>query len=378
MPLLPPLRDPFFIYRHRQLIHTFRAVLALAIIFGLLALFQLPHGSWALVSALMVMGGLPHVGGVLDKGLQRLAGTILGGLLGIALLLLPLPSAIFANGLTLAAIGVATYATFTSRYGYSALMFGITLLMVVGDGDPEISTALWRAANVVIGTSIAILVTLLVLPQKATDVLRFLLADNLDKLARLYHSHTASKRLDLELGAKLMKTATAQLVKQRGLIDGVHQEGRIKRGALNDILSLERRMMSTVELLLETHWDTRDGHDLIEGLEGLREEQHRLARALGTLAFQIRTGQLIDVKVAPFSLQRYAGRALGASTENGRQLFSPSGYLWLNRELARQTSALAANLGNIQRLPSQRLQRRANHDYMIHDKQRIPHETSGV
>ncbi|WP_106478333.1 FUSC family protein [Phytohalomonas tamaricis] len=365
------LRDPFFNYRHRQHLHTLRSTIALATTFLLIHAFDIPHGSWALVSTLMVMGNLPHVGGVLDKGGQRLLGTLLGAIWGLFLLLIPEPPPGTLAVLTLLSIAIATHATFTSRYGYSALMFGITLLMVVGDGNHDMTVALWRAFNVLVGTSIGILATLLILPQKATDLWRFLLADNLDKLARLYHAHTSSQRFEELDTQELLKKTTAQLVKQRNLVDSVHQEGRIRRGSLEDILSLERRMISTIELLLETHWATRDGHDVIEKLEGLREEQHRLARDLGTLAFQIRTGQLIELNVGLFDLQKHAHAAFEVRSKKGRALFSPSGYLWLNRELARQASALVANLANLQRLPSQRLRRRADHQHLISDAKRL-------
>ncbi|MGB2149043.1 MAG: hypothetical protein ACPHX6_05720, partial [Cobetia amphilecti] len=135
-------------------------------------------------------------------------------------------------------------------------------------------------------------------------------------------------------------------------------------------LSFERRMISTIELLQETHWNTREGHEFIEGLDGLRDAQHRLARALGTLAFQVRTGQSIELTVTPFDLQRYAD-VRNVESRNGRALFSPAGYLWLNRELARLTEALGERLALLERLPSQRLQRRLPGHGLISDARRL-------
>lgn len=369
---LPRLRDPYFNYFHRHRLHVLRTSLALAITYTLIQSLALPHGSWALVSSLMVMGNLPHIGGVLDKGLQRLLGTVLGACWGVLLILIPSPPPGVVPLWTLISIGVATHATFATRYGYSALMFGISLLLVVGSGDNDLSVALWRAANVLLGTLIGIGVTLLVLPQKATDTFRFLLADNLDKLARLYHAHTSSASAENDLDTReLLKATTAQLVKQRSLVDAIHRERRLRRDALEDILSLQRRMLSTVELLLETHWTTREGHDRIDAMDGLRDEQHRLARGLGTLAFQVRTGQAIQVSVTRFDPQRYADQATTARGADGRMLFSPSGYLWLNRELARLTREMSLRLARLRRLPSRRLRRRASHHTLISDARRL-------
>ncbi|MFC3282578.1 FUSC family protein [Litchfieldella rifensis] len=364
---LPRLRDPYFNYRHRQKLHVLRITLALAITFSITNLFAIPHSGWALVSTIMVMGNLPHIGGVLDKASQRLLGTFLGASWGILLILLPVPLPGFMPLATLAGIAVATYATFANRYGYSGLMFGISLLLVVGDGHQDLGVALWRSFDVILGTLVGITVTILVLPQKATDMLRFLLAENLDTLARLYHAHTTSTSgLDIDT-QELLKTASTLLVKQRGLVDAIHSERRLRRDELDDIISLQRRMLSTVELLLETHWTTRAGHDRIEAMEGLRDAQHRLARTLGTLAFQVRTGQTIEVQVTAFDLQRYADIAHNAKGENGRALFSPSGYLWLNRELARLSVALVERLGGLRRLPSKRLRRRAARHTLINE-----------
>ncbi|MEC9484178.1 MAG: FUSC family protein [Halomonas sp.] len=354
------LRDPYFTYRHRHHLHVVRTCFALSVTFALVHLIEIPHSSWALVSTLMVMGNLPHIGGVLDKGGQRLLGTLLGAIWGIFLILIPDPPAGLVPAWTLVGIAVATYATFATRYGYSALMFGISLLLVIGDGNHDLSIALWRAFNVLLGTSIGILVTLLLLPQKATDVLRFLLADNLDKFARLYHAHTTSASADTGIDPQnLLKTAATQLIKQRELVEAIHRERRLRRNELDDLLSLQRRMLSTLELLLETHWTTRAGHDRIDAMPGLREEQHHLARALGSLAFQVRTGQPIDIQVRRFDLQRYAELAMTARAEDGRVLFSPGGYLWLNRELAQLTHKLSLRLGSLRRLPSRRLRRSA-------------------
>lgn len=365
--ILPRLRDPYFNYQHRRKLHVLRIVMALCITFGIIEFFAVQHSGWALVSTIMVMGNLPHIGGVLDKGRQRLLGTLLGAGWGLLLILLPLPWPPLAPLAALAGIAVATWLTFSNRHGYSGLMFAISLLLVIGDGTRELDIALWRAFDVLLGTLVGITVTVLVLPQKATDMLRFMLADNLDRMGRLYHAHTsATAAPDIDT-REMLKATSSLLVKQRGLVDAIHREKRLSRQELDDLISLQRRMLSTVELLLETHWTSRDGHDRIDAMTGLREEQHTLARGIGTLAFQVRTGQPVNVTITPFELQRHAELAANSRSADGRVLFSPSGYLWLNRELARLTADLTRQLGGLERLPSRRLRRRAPHHGLTED-----------
>ncbi|MAY72408.1 FUSC family protein [Halomonas litopenaei] len=356
--LLGRLRDPFINHRHRRLFHVLRVSLALVVTFAIVQTFPFQHSGWALVSTVMVMGNLPHIGGVLDKGRQRLAGTLIGAALGLALIILPLPGWGVQLG-ALVGIAIATWVVFGGRQAYSGLMFAISLLLVIGDGSQQLSVALWRSADVLLGTLVGIGATLVFLPHKATDMLRFLLADCLDRMARLYHTHTSATSAPGIDTQALFKAASQLLVKQRGLTDAVHREGRLTRGEVDELISYQRRMLSTLELLLETHWTTRSGHEQIDAMAGLRDQQHALARDLGTLAFEVRTGRPVTLEVTPFALDDFADLASTARAEDGRMLFSPSGYLWLNRELARLTEATARRLGGLERLPSRRLRRRA-------------------
>ncbi|MDR5866087.1 FUSC family protein [Halomonas koreensis] len=374
---LAPLRDPYFTHRHRRLLHVLRVALALGITYAITEAFAIPHRGWALVSTVMVMGNLPHIGGVLDKGRQRLLGTLLGAAWGLALIAMPVAGHWLLPLGALAGIALATWITFGKRYGYGGLMFAISLLLVVGDGTQELGVALWRSLDVLLGTLIGIAVTVLVLPHKATDLLRFAMADNLDHMARLYHAHTsAGAGLDVDT-RELLKACSKLLVKQRGLVDAIHREHRLTRAEQDDLISLQRRMFSTIELLLETHWNTRAGHERIDAMHGLRDQQHTLARGIGTLAFQVRTGQPVDVELAPFDLQRHAALAGDAYAEDGRRLFSPSGYLWLNRELARLTGELIERLGGLERLPSRRLRRGASRNGLVDDRNPAPPHRRG-
>ncbi|MBN8414258.1 FUSC family protein [Halomonas denitrificans] len=356
--LLGRLRDPFINHRHRRLFHVLRVTLALMVTFTIVELLPLQHSGWALVSTVMVMGNLPHVGGVIDKGRQRLAGTLIGAALGLLLISLPIPPWAVQLG-SLAGIAVATWWVFGARQAYGGLMFAISLLLVIGDGTQQLDVALWRGLDVLVGTLVGIAATLVFLPHKATDLQRFLLADCLDQMARLYHAHTSSTAAPGIDTRELFKAASQLLIKQRGLTDAVHREGRLSRTDVDGLISYQRRMLSTLELLLETHWSTRQGHEQIDTMEGLRAQQHVLARDIGTLAFEIRTGRPIKANITPFSLEAFAAEASTARSDDGRMLFGPSGYLWLNRELARLSGSIAEQLGKLERLPSKRLRRRA-------------------
>lgn len=357
--MLSRLRDPYLSQRYPQIFYVLRVALALCLTYIITRWLAIPNSSWALVSTVMVMGNLPHIGGVLDKGRQRLLGTLIGALCGLTLVILPISVPGLLPLATLTGVALAIWFSYGKRYGYGALMFVITLLLVVGDGNQQLTTALWRSANVLLGTLIGILTTVLVMPQKSTDLMRFRLADNLDQMAQLYQAHASAAEAPDINAQEMFKECSDRLIKQRDLVEGVHRERRLTRGEAGDIISLQRRMVSTIELLLETRWDSRAGYAQIYAMRGLRHQQHTLAREIGTLAFQIRAGHPVSVDITPFALDQHADLAMTAQAQEGRQLFSPAGYLWLNRELARLSGELRDRLGGLERLPSRRLRRRA-------------------
>ena len=62
--LLRPLLDPYRRYRHAKLIHAVRVSIGLLATILLTTGINLPHGEWASVTMLIVIGGLQHHGNI--------------------------------------------------------------------------------------------------------------------------------------------------------------------------------------------------------------------------------------------------------------------------------------------------------------------------
>ena len=65
--LLRPLLDPYRRYRHAKLIHVVRVSIGLLATILLTTGINLPHGEWASVTMLIVIGGLQHHGNIGKK-----------------------------------------------------------------------------------------------------------------------------------------------------------------------------------------------------------------------------------------------------------------------------------------------------------------------
>ncbi len=127
-------------------------------------LMDVGHISWAAYAGYMVMRG--HVGDTISRGLLRLTGTVVGGMLALSLaptLLTSVPLAAFAMLL----MGlVSLYTTLTARRAYGWLFLGLTFQMVFLDKmeHPDIALSDFvesRILETVAGTAACMSVSLL-------------------------------------------------------------------------------------------------------------------------------------------------------------------------------------------------------------------------
>ncbi|WP_324732898.1 YccS family putative transporter [Pseudomonas paeninsulae] len=177
--------------------HALRLAIALAAGYGVLHWIHPTQGYWILLTTVFVCQ--PNYGATRRKLVQRIAGTVLGLVLGWALFDLfpnPLIQAFFA-----VAAGVAFFATRSNRYTLATA--AITLLVLfcfnqVGDGYGLI---LPRLFDTLIGSLIAGLAVFLILPDWQGRRLNRMLANTLScnstYLRQIIQQYVSGKRDDL-------------------------------------------------------------------------------------------------------------------------------------------------------------------------------------
>ncbi|ECE6362822.1 FUSC family protein, partial [Salmonella enterica subsp. salamae] len=125
--------SPFDIrlYRHYRIVHGIRIALAFILTFLLVRLFNIPEGTWPLITLVVIMGPISFWGNVVPRAFERIGGTILGAILGLVALRLEL----FSLPLMLLWCAAAMFLCGWLALGkkpYQALLIGITLAVVVG------------------------------------------------------------------------------------------------------------------------------------------------------------------------------------------------------------------------------------------------------
>ncbi len=177
--------------------HALRLSLALAAGYGVLHAIHPTQGYWILLTTVFVCQ--PSYGATRTKLVQRIAGTLLGLLLGWALFDL-FPGA-QAQSLIAVAAGVAFFATRTSRYTLATAAITLMVLFCfnqVGDGYGLI----WpRLIDTLLGSAIAALAVFLILPDWQGRRLHRVLAATLGTSARylrqIMTQYASGKRDDL-------------------------------------------------------------------------------------------------------------------------------------------------------------------------------------
>ena len=145
-----------------------RTGIAAAVATVLITIFQFPFGAWALVTILVMTQ--PNVGASASKGVMRVVGTVVGGLLGLVLLHLvqdPIPFL----GFFFAILFTATYLGSGTVLPYAFVMGGLTAVIVGTIGLVTVETAaadaFVRIGEVALGVAVAVFVSLAVWPTRA-------------------------------------------------------------------------------------------------------------------------------------------------------------------------------------------------------------------
>jgi uncharacterized membrane protein YccC len=272
--VLRPLLDPYRRYRHARYIHAGRIVVGLLVSILLTTGFHLPHGEWASVTMLIVIGGLQHHGNIGKKSVERAYGTLIGAALGLAVVAqesylgMPLLTYVVMSLIC----GFFAYHAI-GKGGYTALLSAITLFIVAGHGDNPITDGLWRTVDILIGIALALAFSF-ALPLYAVYSWRYNLASGLRDSGQ---SITADEHV------KLTARMGATLLQLRSLMPSVSKEVKISIVELDAIQRHYRMCLSILEILSNLRpADT--------GSTGVTAEQRRIRRMLIGMARALQTG----------------------------------------------------------------------------------------
>lgn len=346
-PLLRPLRrmvgaikhlaSPYQRYRHAQALHAIRVALAMLVTIMITSGLHIPHGDWASVSMLIVIGGIQHHGNIRKKATERALGTVIGAVTGLAFILV---HALFGvewvtYGLLALAAGICGYYAI-GRAGYVALLTAITMIIVAGHGDNSIETGMWRGFNVLVGIVVALAFSF-ALPLHATYSWRFGMALNLRRCASLVRRTLSDDPLSPEARNAMIGELNRRSISMRNLMPSVAKEMEIPMARLEEIQTLHRSILSTLEMMSATPLKQADAAAWQRTMTSFQNEGRYMSLVLLAMARALRAGDATQLKRATIPDTPPAAPAYlnAADVPVGLQ-----GPYWLSHQLASQIDRL--------------------------------------
>lgn len=336
--------SPFEIrlYRHYRVVHGVRIALAFILTFLLVRLFNVPEGTWPLITLVVVMGPISFWGNVVPRVLERIGGTVLGSALGLVALKLELMSLPLMLLWCAAAMFLCGWLTLGKR-PYQALLIGITLSVVVGAPAGDMHTALWRSGDVVIGSLLALLFTG-IWPQRAFIHWRIQMAGYVTELNRLYQTAFSPNLLERPRLDRRHQKILNDVVKMRGLIVPASKEIHIQKSVFEGIQTINRNLVCMLELQMNAWWASRSSHYVMLNAHTLRDMQHLTQQTLLTMAHALYEGNPQPIRANNEKLSDIAAelRQLVNDYKDANPAETPMhGYVWLSMEMARQLELLS-------------------------------------
>ncbi|MBV7491147.1 FUSC family protein [Pseudomonas sp. PDM30] len=288
--LLRPLLDPYRRYRHARVIHAVRVSLGLLATILLTTGIHLPHGEWASVTMLVVIGGLQHHGNIGKKAAERAIGTLIGA--GVGLVLVAQQAWLGMPWLTYFAMSVVcgffSYHAI-GKGGYTALLSAITVFIVAGHGDNPVTDGLWRGVDILIGIALALAFSF-ALPLYAVYSWRYNLADALRDCAKVYGRIIDGQAITADEHLKLMTRLNAAMVQLRSLMPSVSKEVKISMTELDALQRNLRMCVSTLEILGNTRPDANDLEAMSLMQTALKAEHRQIRVQLIGMARALKSG----------------------------------------------------------------------------------------
>ncbi|CAG9295730.1 FUSC family protein [Celerinatantimonas diazotrophica] len=330
------------LYRHYRVAHGVRIGLAFVITLMAIRISGIPEGSWPLITLVVLLGPMSFWGNVKQRSLHRILGTILGassGLIALYLELYSVPLMLIWCALVMFFSGYLAL----GKRPYMAMLIGITLAVVASAEPGDITTALWRAGDVILGAITALLLTS-IYPQRAFIHWRLQMSDALNSLGKIYGAYTSINLVERPHLANRLQIELNRVIKMRAFINAASRETHIKHAQFDRLQTVCRDLIGTFELLIESYWASRDGRFWMINAQLLRQTRRIIQQQLSNLSVFLINGSshtqpslTQELEELVTQLEQYT-----PDTQRYQQdaIFSIYGYIWLSRKMCEQIEEL--------------------------------------
>ncbi|MFZ4831702.1 FUSC family protein [Rouxiella sp. Mn2063] len=330
------------IYKNYRIAHGLRIALAFILTFLIVHWIHLPEATWPLITLVVVMGPISFWGNVVERVMERILGTIGGSISGLIALWIE----IYSVPLMLAWCGVVVFASGYLTLGkrpYAALLLGVTLAVVLGAGAGHFDVAMWRTADVIIGSLLSLLFAS-IYPQRAYIHWRMQMAAYLKSLNKLYSAWLSPNMIERPRLHLKLKQAMSQMIKMRALHAAASKESHVSREVFDAIQTLSRNLICTLELLADAYWSSRESHFIMLNAPALRHTQLLILNAMEELSEVLLNGSQgnemrISEQLNELALELKA--LMTTMQQESQNLEAPIyGYVWLSMQVADQLKSI--------------------------------------
>lgn len=247
--------------------HAIRVTAAVGVSFALATALQLPQGFWAVFTAVIVVQ--TSIGGTITATMDRLTGTVVGGLVGAVAAYL---KALFGLDAALVLCAVTAITAFAAAGRPKLKVAPITAVIVVIATPHDLGpwhAAFYRVAEILVGGLVGVAATLFIFPAPAHRLVVTRLSGAMNKLAYV-----------LELYAGILKGET-----HKEDVDEAHRELREEIGKIETAVTEAQRETDshlpgrhTPERAPRVLWRVRNDTVTVERALGTVQESPALNR----------------------------------------------------------------------------------------------------
>ena len=161
------------------------------------------------------------------------------------------------------------------------------------------------------------------------------------KLNDLYEAYFSPLVLERPSLDDKLKDELDGVVKLRNYIAPASNESHLKQDVFNSLQTLHRNVVSTLILMIDAYWSSRENHLLIKNEPALSDLHRLIPLALQSLQNKLVMG--IDNNEISTQLRNSAQelRELALNSMNGKEIQTAFyAYVWLSLEMLRQLTAL--------------------------------------
>ncbi|PSV27342.1 MULTISPECIES: FUSC family protein [unclassified Photobacterium] len=331
------LRFKNLLLTHAQFSHALRVTMAIAFSLVFYHFIPVPHSMWGPVTVAVVLMQ-PYAGVIKQKGFQRVGGTLLGAILGLVTVFFP------QNLVAFIPIWILTWCFLLSlkSHGKNTYIFFLAVMTLIivayqGNSAQEVSVALWRVTNIIIGSLIAMSFSML-FPIRAKYSWDMLFNQNMHDLRQLYQAHASAHIPSIKILARIKNQVNERQIKMISLLANVQKENPKSTGHYKAIVTIQSSMISLIEQLIETHWSSDIGRRKLLEQTGLKNYQQQIVLILNQLADDK------DLNIELPDIHQLKQMALQISQPKDSILLGPYGYLWLTRQLVYRLDELIVQL----------------------------------